>query len=155
MAYYIGIDPGKSGGIAFANAKGTEHFAFGLRDMSPHDIFEELTEFVMFNDVRHCYLEAVHSMPKQGVVSSFSFGQIYGILIGIVTAMSIPYTFIRPQEWQKHMQCRTGGDKNVSKRRAQQLFPTLKITHQTADALLIAEYCRQTKERQTCISKKD
>jgi hypothetical protein len=41
------------------------------------------------------------------------------------------------------MQCLTGGDKNISKRRAQELFPSLKITHAVADALLIAEYGRR------------
>ncbi len=44
--------------------------------------------------------------------------------------------------WQKEMGCLTKGDKNVTKRRAQELFPTLKITHAIADALLIAEYGR-------------
>ena len=45
-----------------------------------------------------------------------------------------------PQVWQKALGCMTGGDKNVTKRRAQELFPGHKITHATADALLIAHY---------------
>jgi len=41
------------------------------------------------------------------------------------------------------MGCLTKGDKNVSKRRAQELFPALKVTHAIADALLIAEFARR------------
>jgi hypothetical protein len=57
-----------------------------------------------------------------------------------LTAAGIPFERVRPQKWQQAMGCMTKGDKNVSKRRAQELYPQLKITHATADALLIATY---------------
>ena len=57
-----------------------------------------------------------------------------------LTAAGISFERIRPQVWQKSLGCMTGGDKNITKRRAQELFPQLKITHATADALLIAYY---------------
>jgi hypothetical protein len=57
-----------------------------------------------------------------------------------LTAAQIPFERVRPAAWQKALGCLTGGDKNVSKRRAQELFPQLKVTHATADALLIAYY---------------
>jgi hypothetical protein len=60
-----------------------------------------------------------------------------------LTAAGIPFERVTPQKWQKAMGCMTKGDKNVSKRRAQELFPQLKITHAIADALLIAEYGRK------------
>ena len=41
------------------------------------------------------------------------------------------------------MDCLTGGDKNVTKRKAQSLFPWVKVTHAIADSMLLAEYCRQ------------
>jgi hypothetical protein len=41
----------------------------------------------------------------------------------------------------------TKGDKNVSKRKAQELFPQLKITHATADALLLAEFGRRAQNQ--------
>jgi hypothetical protein len=51
---------------------------------------------------------------------------------------------VTPFTWQKRLQCLSGGDKNVTKARAQQLFPGVKISHITADALLLAEFCRLT-----------
>jgi len=61
-----------------------------------------------------------------------------------LTAAGIPFERVRPQVWQKELSCLTGGDKNVSKRRAQELFPHLKVIHATADALLIAHYGTKT-----------
>jgi hypothetical protein len=63
-----------------------------------------------------------------------------------LTAASIPFERVRPQAWQKALACMTKGDKNVSKRRAQELFPSMKITHAIADSLLIAEYNRRTNQ---------
>jgi len=92
----------------------------------------------------HCCLEKVHSMPGQGVASSFKFGQGFGHLEMALTSAKIPFTYVTPQKWQKELGCLTGGNKNVSKSRAQQLFPHIKCTHAVSDALLIAEYCRRT-----------
>lgn len=89
------------------------------------------------------YLEQVHSMPGQGVASSFKFGQGYGALEMALTAVGIAFERVTPQKWQKALGCLTKGDKNVSKRKAQELFPTMKVTHATADALLIAEWGRR------------
>ena len=78
-----------------------------------------------------------------GVVSAFTFGRGLGQLEGIITALGLPLERIAPQVWQKALGCLSKGDKNVTKRKAQELFPSLKITHATADALLIAEYGRR------------
>jgi crossover junction endodeoxyribonuclease RuvC len=88
-------------------------------------------------------IEKVHSMPKQGVASSFKFGQSYGFLRGCLVASGIPFEEVSPQVWQKELGCLSKGDKNVTKARAQSLFPQLRITHATADALLICEYARR------------
>ena len=82
-----------------------------------------------------------------GVVSSFSFGRGYGNLEMALTAAGIPFERVRPQVWQKALGCMTKGDKNVSKRKAQELFPQLKITHATADALLLAEFGRRAQNQ--------
>ena len=60
-----------------------------------------------------------------------------------LTAVKVPYTLVRAPAWQKAMGCLTHGDKNISKRRAEQLFPSVKMTHALSDALLIAEFCRR------------
>lgn len=83
------------------------------------------------------------TVTMQGATGTFTFGRGYGFLRGCLVTIGIPFEEVAPQTWQKHLDCKTGGNKNVSKGRAQQLFPHLKITHKIADALLIAEYGRR------------
>ena len=140
----IGIDPGKNGGIATIDEKGDAY-----ADKMPEtlqDLFELLNSYsVGYDGNCRAFIEQVHSSPQMGVKSAFTFGNGFGHLEMALTACGIPFERIRPQGWQKALGCMTKGDKNVSKRRAQELFPTLKITHSTADALLIAEYGRRIK----------
>jgi len=147
MKLHIGIDPGMGGGIAFIpDNNPAKAWVFKMPDTLA-DVWEVINEWNLSIDdcdSIHACLEKVHSMPGQGVASSFKFGQGFGHLEMALTGSSIPFSYVTPQKWQKELQCLTGGDKNVSKARAQQLFPHLKITHAIADALLIAEYCRRT-----------
>lgn len=144
----VGIDPGASGGIAWL-APG-QHAVGALAVKMPEterDTWDVLRSLAVTDQPGivpvFAIIEAVHSMPKQGVSSSFKFGRSYGFLRGCLIASGIPFEEVTPQRWQKELGCLTKGDKNVSKRRAQQLFPLLKITHATADALLLAEYARR------------
>lgn len=132
-----GIDPGINGGIAVSS--GDNMYAYKMPE-TEKDIVELLCSYpdpVVF-------LEVVHSFPGQGVSSTFKFGRGYGFLRGVITALEYPLHDVTPQKWQKALGCLTKGDKNVSKQKAQQLFPKLKITHAIADAILIAEYGRRT-----------
>jgi hypothetical protein len=132
----IGCDPGVNGGIAW------------ITDGKPcvekmPDTLQDLWE--LFRDIAsegecHAYLEQVSSSPQMGVVSAFTFGNGFGHLEMALTAAGIPFARIRPQVWQKELGCMTKGDKNVTKRKAQELFPSIKATHATSDALLIAHY---------------
>lgn len=141
----IGVDPGVNGGIAW------------ITDGKPcvekmPDTLQDLWELIQ--DIRAAsspplgigetnamaYIEQVHSSPQMGVKSAFTFGNGFGHLEMALTAAGIPFTRIRPQVWQKELGCLTKGDKNVTKRKAQELFPSMKITHATADSLLIATY---------------
>ena len=136
---YIGIDPGKSGSVAF-NHKGsvwTVSFKESLADVS-----DAIRDAVISNSCL-AMIEQVHSSPQMGVKSAFSFGQSFGQIEGILTAFKIPFDRVRPQVWQKALGCLTKGDKNITKRKAQELFPDIKITHANADALLISEYNRR------------
>jgi hypothetical protein len=83
--------------------------------------------------------EAVQIM--QGASSAWRFAQGYGFLRGLLVAHKIPREYVPPGKWQFKMRCLTRGEKNVTKSRAQQLYPFLKITHYIADAILIARYC--------------
>jgi len=141
----IGIDPGASGGIAWITdgEPCVEKMPNTLTDL--WDLIHSLNFNAGPNSMNRpkAYIEQVHSMPGQGVASSFKFGQGYGALEMALTAAGIPFERVSPQKWQKALGCLTKGNKNVSKRKAQELFPQLKITHATADALLIAEWGRR------------
>lgn len=139
VSAYLGLDPGASGGIASIADGDTEVFKL---DTTERDIAEVLGHFAR---TFYCfaYIERVNAMPKQGVSSTFKFGKNYGFLRGCLIALEIPFDEVAPGVWQRAMGCLSGGDKNVTKAKAQQLFPQIKLTHHTADALLIAEYCRR------------
>jgi Holliday junction resolvasome RuvABC endonuclease subunit len=113
------------------------------------DTLKDLWELIRdIRSIGNCIaaIERVHSSPQMGVKSAFTFGNGFGHLEMALTAASIPFERVRPQVWQKALACMTKGDKNVSKRRAQELFPSMKITHAIADSLLIAEYNRRTNQ---------
>lgn len=141
----LGIDPGQSGAIGvlqdFANAELVRRLDFAKLSNTERDISDFLSTYK--GTSVFAYIEKVHSMPKQGVASSFKFGANYGFLRGCLISLGIPFEEVTPQKWQKFMGCMSRGDKNVTKARAQQLFPEIKITHAIADALLIAEYGRR------------
>jgi Holliday junction resolvasome RuvABC endonuclease subunit len=136
---YLGIDPGKNGGLAIVGSDGS---AIATRmPATERDIYDWLNDRPRPS---HAVLEKVHSTPQMGVKSAFTFGRGYGSLVMVLTAWGIPFTEVTPAKWQRHLGCLTKGDKNVTKARAQQLYPELPITHATADALLIARYCMES-----------
>ncbi len=136
----IGIDPGASGSIAVLQPDGVKTVRMSNTE---HDVADFLAFWGVRNGESFAFLERVHSMPKQGVSSSFKFGASYGFLKGLLVGMQIEFEEVTPQKWQKAMGCMTKGDKNVSKSAAQRLFPREKVVHATADAMLIAEFCRR------------
>lgn len=156
----IGIDPGASGGIASILYGDFEPDAHVL-DVEVHKMPEterDLLDLLASFDGKQvrAYLEKVHASPGMGVSASFTFGRGYGMIRTALIAREIPFDEVTPQRWQKAIgglatatKQIAGGfakkrDKNVSKRRAQELFPSVrKITHAYADALLIAEYGRR------------
>lgn len=143
---YLGIDPGVSGGIAVIDDGGTVIATFKLDGMSERDIVDTLDTWnpqLARHDGTKAVLERVGASPQMGVTSAFTFGRWIGALRMALTACRIPFDEVTPQKWQAVMGCRSRGDKNVTKRRAQQLFPSRTITHAIADALLMAEYCRR------------
>ena len=89
-------------------------------------------------------LERVSAMPGQGVSSMFKFGTSYGFCRALLVCHQLRFETVTPATWQRALKCLSKGDKNVTKAAAQRLFPTQKVVHATADAMLIAEYTRQT-----------
>ena len=46
-------------------------------------------------------VEHVTAMPGQGVTSMFNFGQSFGVIKGICSAMQLPYTFRKTNKMEK------------------------------------------------------
>jgi Holliday junction resolvasome RuvABC endonuclease subunit len=136
---YLGVDVGTSGAIAVVDPLGAVVSVQRL-DATQHDVWTWLAA----QRVRFGVIEKVNAMPKQGVSSTFKFGTSFGFCQGMLVAAGIRFEFVTPQKWQKALDCRSGGDKNVTKGRAQALFPGVKVIHANADALLIAEFARRT-----------
>lgn len=136
---YVGIDPGKGGGLAALEWDGKVSLLAKMPD-TPAAVVELLLGIPERSVV---VLERVHSSPQMGVRSAFTFGRGLGVLEGVLAAFNLRVEDVTPQRWQTALGCMSGGDKNVTKRRAEGLFPGARITHATADALLLAEYCRR------------
>jgi len=136
---FIGIDPGASGAVAIQHT-GLMH-TMKLTGTEA-DVSEFIDRWARLGDC-FAFLESVHSMPKQGVSSSFKFGASFGFLKGLLVGLKVPFELVTPQRWQKAMGCMSGGNKNVTKQACQRLFPFEKVSHATADAMLISEFCRR------------
>ena len=135
---YIGIDPGKNGGLAVITE--TDAYAVPLNR-------ENLLYHIGIHKGARCMVEKVGAMPGQGVVSMFTFGEGYGYIQGVLEANKIPYELVPPQKWKKEFSITK--DKNLSIDVAKRLFPdvNLKATPKSkknhdgmAEALLMAEY---------------
>ena len=88
-------------------------------------------------------------MPGQGVTSMFNFGQSFGVIKGICSAMQLPIHFVRPTRWKKYFNL-IKTSKDVSRTRAIEIFPKIsdqlkrKKDSNKADAILIASYYYNT-----------
>jgi hypothetical protein len=154
---WIGVDPGKSGGLAFIqnlNGRDGEQLYIDLVPMpaSERELLDVLEPSTTAGQQVKAVLEHVWSTPGQG--GAWKFGRQVGHCEMALTAARIPFDQVLPRTWQKALgiSYRKGltdtQKKNITKRRAQQLFPDLVITHATADALLMAEYCRRIQRGQ-------
>ena len=109
----IGIDPGISGSICFFE-DGTITDVVEMptmtegkknkRQVNGSQIYNEI--FKRINKIEKqdlkVVIEQVSAMPGQGVTSMFNFGQSFGILKGICSAMQLPMYFVRPAKWKKY-----------------------------------------------------
>lgn len=133
------MDPGKSGAAALMDAETGEIISTIKFSNTEKDIHE----WFLAIDMAHAIIEKVHSMPKQGVKSMFTFGQQYGFSRAMLIAHSFPFQAVAPNVWMREMGLHTHGDKKKNYAMAQELFPNLRITHAIADACLLAEYLRR------------
>ena len=98
---WIGIDPGKSGGICIISGTNMTAMKCPLTVHGMADIIRDIKE-IEHNIPIICCIEKNHSMPKQGVKCMFTFGENYGIWQGILATVKVPYDLVPPQRWMKH-----------------------------------------------------
>ena len=146
----VGIDPGKTGAIAVVNERicaVVDTPVFGTRsrpgDLNPDGMISVLRSM----EPHHVYIETQQAMPKQGVSSTFCTGYGYGLWVGIITTLGLPWTAVRPAAWKRVMLAGLDKtDKSVSRIAAARLFPQVAADlsrvsdHGRAEALLIAAY---------------
>ena len=145
----IGIDPGSSGAIGFLSLDGETAWTVRLSKLTDQELAKELISHK--DDIVRAYLENVHSTPMAGVKASFTFGQAFGRIQGMLAALEIPVERITAGAWRKGVGLATmkGGltsrleRKKQAKARSQAMFPKVKITNEDGDCLLIAEYGRR------------
>ena len=156
----IGIDPGISGSICFfENGKIVDVIEMptmtegkkNKKQVNGSQIYNEIIKRINSSqkqDVR-VIVEQVSAMPGQGVTSMFNFGQSYGILKGICSAMQLPIYFVRPAKWKKYFNL-INSEKDASRARAIEIFPyfssqlSKKKDANKADAILIASFYYET-----------
>ena len=150
MRVVMGVDPGLSGGYAILGDAPPLVSAFP-RAGKGLDLAQLAADWrAMAPDI--AVVEAVHSMPKQGVASSFSFGRGLGNLEGIMAALGIRYEFVSPQAWKKVVLAGTEKDKAAaiawcrrSYPMTSLILPGCRVAHDgMADALCLAEFGRRT-----------
>ena len=156
----IGIDPGISGSICFfqdgkiADVVEMPTMTDGKKNkkqVNGSQIFNEISERIkkIENKDIKVVIEQVSAMPGQGVTSMFNFGQSFGILKGICSAMQLPMYFVRPAKWKKYFNL-INSEKDASRTRAIEIFPyfsknlSRKKDSNKADAILIASFYYET-----------
>ena len=159
----IGIDPGISGSICFfEDGKILEVIEMPVmtegkknkKQVNGAQIYNEFLKRInKKNDEIRVVIEQVSAMPGQGVTSMFNFGQSFGILKGICSAMQLPMFFVRPAKWKKYFNL-INSQKDASRTRAIEIFPyfstqlSKKKDSNKADAILIASFYYETYKKE-------
>jgi len=144
---FIGVDPGSgSGAIAALDRDGNAVFAEECNG-PPAEVWNTFAAIVHGHTIVAAGLEKVHSMPKQGVSSTFKFGENFGTWQGIFLGRYIPFQLMTPQTWVKEVLRVSGVGNDGSLEYCRRRYPEIdlhrKKDHGKADALCIAEWTRQ------------
>ena len=158
--FIIGIDPGISGAICFfSDGKIIDVIEMptmtegkkNKKQVNGNQLFNEIKSHLSTTDQEEAcvVVEHVTAMPGQGVTSMFNFGQSFGVIKGICSAMQLPIHFIRPTKWKKYFNL-INTSKDASRSRAIEIFQKIseklkrKKDSNKADAILIASYYYNT-----------
>ena len=162
--FIISIDPGISGSICFfedgniidvIDMPTMTDGKKNKRQVNGSQIYNEISKRINRidkNKVR-VIIEHVTAMPGQGVTSMFNFGQSFGILKGICSAMQLSMYFVRPARWKRYFNL-INSEKDASRTRAIEIFPyfssqlSKKKDSNKADAILIASFYYETYKKE-------
>ena len=152
----IGIDPGISGSICFFEdgkildvvemptmTEGKKN----KRQVNGSQVYNEISKKIKQVDKKDIkvIIEQVSAMPGQGVTSMFNFGQSFGVLKGICSAMQLSMYFVRPAKWKKYYGL-IKTEKDASRTKVIEIFPYIssqlsrKKDSNKADAVLITSF---------------
>ena len=127
-AYILGIDPGKTGGLAILNTFGTvvsvHPMPMQAKEFDTETIFQIIQGLPEGSRV---IMERVNAFPGQGVVGVWAFAYGVGMIHGLVRASQVPLELVSPVTWQKGSSGPTGGDKSITAAWCARTFPTAPI----------------------------
>ena len=150
----LGIDPGVSGALSvYEHKKLVEVLDMptmsegkkNKKQINSAQLSLEIKKRINGSDENAVVIEHVAAMPGQGVTSMFNFGQSFGVIKGICSALNLPVYFVRPVKWKKHFNL-IGSSKDASRTKAIEMFPSFsdnmarKKDANKADAILIGRY---------------
>ena len=154
----FGIDPGVSGAISILeNKKIIEVYEMptmidgkkNKRQVNGSQVTNIFKDNLKENKETVVAVEHVNAMPGQGVTSMFNFGQSFGVIKGICSALSLPIYFVRPTKWKKHFNL-IKTHKDASRTKVIEIYPDVsgklsrKKDSNKADAILIASFFHET-----------
>jgi len=158
---YLGIDPGKKGGLAIIGNSNTD-LVYMPMPGTERDLWNFMGIYVGDGSNIRAVIEKVHSMPSQSAQSGFTFGRGYGSVRMAMIAKKVSFDEIDPRAWMKALKIppRKAGLnqdqwKQVLRGIAQQWYPNLPIWEErgskgrqlaVADAILLATYCKRKHE---------
>ena len=154
----FGIDPGVSGAISvLENKKVLDIFEMptmidgkkNKKQVNGSQVTNIIKQKLNLNKEVIIVVEHVNAMPGQGVTSMFNFGQSFGVIKGVCSALSLPIYFVRPTKWKKYFNL-IKTNKDASRTKVIEVYPEIsaklsrKKDSNKADAILIARYFNDT-----------
>jgi hypothetical protein len=101
MRTYIAIDPGSKGFITIRHDNGLFEF-IPIEGCNIHNLALKFQQLHISKDV-FAVMEEVHAIFGSSAKATFAFGEINGLLKGLLIATGIPYQLVQPKTWQKEI----------------------------------------------------
>lgn len=148
----IGIDPGKKGAIAFYDTESNSVEVLPLpwkKKENRLDAYQLRKSIDSAGRIDGCFIEKVSAMPRQGVVSMFTFGKAFGSVVAVCESLGLDVQLVTPQRWKKGVMVEGKHGKQDAVRLCYDRFPDINLlktdksrvpSTDMAEAALIALY---------------